>query len=79
MLRSTHSLEGVHAGDLITCRPFDASLKLIEKGYLAPLNDLPGWKTSAMLPNQRGLLMLLQCSVYLWLQLFTVFSTTKII
>ncbi len=35
-------LEGGTAGDLITCRPFDASLKLFEKGYLAPLNDLPG-------------------------------------
>lgn len=28
------------AGDLITCRPFDT--KLHEKGYLAPLGDLPG-------------------------------------
>lgn len=35
-------LEGGTAGDLITCRPFDASLKLFELGYLAPLNDLPG-------------------------------------
>jgi len=35
-------LEGGTAGDLITCRPFDASLKLFEKGYLAPLTDLPG-------------------------------------
>jgi raffinose/stachyose/melibiose transport system substrate-binding protein len=35
-------LEAGTAGDLITCRPFDASLKLYEKGYLAPLNDLPG-------------------------------------
>ncbi|MEX6505220.1 ABC transporter substrate-binding protein [Jiella sp. M17.18] len=30
------------AGDLITCRPFDASLDLYKKGYLAPLNDLKG-------------------------------------
>lgn len=30
------------AGDLITCRPFDASLALFERGDLAPLADLPG-------------------------------------
>ncbi len=30
------------AGDLITCRPFDASLELFNKGQLASLNDLPG-------------------------------------
>ena len=35
-------LEGGTAGDLITCRPFDASLALYDKGYLAPLNDLAG-------------------------------------
>ena len=35
-------LAGGSAGDLITCRPFDASLALFQKGYLAPLNDLPG-------------------------------------
>ncbi|HEY3311066.1 MAG TPA: ABC transporter substrate-binding protein [Anaerolineales bacterium] len=35
-------LEGKTAGDLITCRPFDASLSLFQKGYLAALNDLPG-------------------------------------
>ncbi|HEX9903856.1 MAG TPA: ABC transporter substrate-binding protein [Propylenella sp.] len=35
-------LEGGTAGDLITCRPFDASLDLFNKGYLAPLNDVPG-------------------------------------
>ena len=29
-------LQGGTAGDLITCRPFDASLKLFQKGYLAP-------------------------------------------
>jgi len=33
-------LEGGTAGDIITCRPFDPSLGLFEKGYLAPLNDL---------------------------------------
>ena len=37
-------LEGSSAGDLITCRPFDASLGLFQKGYLASLNDLPGLK-----------------------------------
>ena len=35
-------LAGGTAGDLITCRPFDASLTLFERGDLAPLEDLPG-------------------------------------
>ena len=35
-------LEGGTAGDLITCRPFDASLELFNQAYLASLNDLPG-------------------------------------
>ncbi|MFN8373617.1 MAG: ABC transporter substrate-binding protein [Anaerolineae bacterium] len=35
-------LEGGTAGDLITCRPFDASLNLYNAGYLSSLNDLPG-------------------------------------
>ena len=35
-------LAGGTAGDLITCRPFDASLDLFNKGNLVPLNDLPG-------------------------------------
>ena len=30
------------AGDLITCRPFDASLELYNKGYLTDLSGLPG-------------------------------------
>ena len=30
------------AGDLITCRPFDKSLALFQRGDLASLNDLPG-------------------------------------
>lgn len=34
-------LEGGTAGDIITCRPFDASLELFTKGHLAALNDLP--------------------------------------
>lgn len=33
-------LEGGTAGDLITCRPFDASLDLYNKGYLADLSGL---------------------------------------
>ena len=37
-------LEAGSAGDLITCRPFDASLALYQKGYLASLNDLAGLK-----------------------------------
>jgi raffinose/stachyose/melibiose transport system substrate-binding protein len=35
-------LQGGTAGDLITCRPFDASLALFEDGHLASLNDLAG-------------------------------------
>ena len=30
------------AGDLITCRPYDASLNLFKKGYLEDLTDFPG-------------------------------------
>ncbi len=33
-------LEGGTAGDIITCRPFDASLELFNKGHLAGLSDL---------------------------------------
>ena len=35
-------LEGGNAGDLITLIPFDASLKLYNRGWLASLNDLGG-------------------------------------
>jgi raffinose/stachyose/melibiose transport system substrate-binding protein len=35
-------LDAGSAGDLITCRPFDASLELYNKGHLANLADLPG-------------------------------------
>jgi raffinose/stachyose/melibiose transport system substrate-binding protein len=35
-------LEAGSAGDLITCRPFDASLELYNKGQLADLTSLPG-------------------------------------
>ncbi len=35
-------LDAGSAGDLITCRPFDASLQLFQKGRLASLNDLKG-------------------------------------
>lgn len=35
-------LEGGTAGDFITCRPFDASLQLFQKGYLMDLTSLPG-------------------------------------
>ncbi len=35
-------LEGGTAGDLITCRPFDASLALFDDGHLAGLEDLDG-------------------------------------
>ncbi len=37
-------LEAGSAGDLITCRPFDASLSLYDKGQLASLADLEGMK-----------------------------------
>ncbi|HEY4193174.1 MAG TPA: ABC transporter substrate-binding protein [Mesorhizobium sp.] len=32
------------AGDLITCRPFDASLDLYNKGYLSAVDDVDGMK-----------------------------------
>lgn len=35
-------LNGGTAGDLVTCRPFDASLELFKKGQLAPLTGLKG-------------------------------------
>ncbi len=35
-------LDAGSAGDLITCRPFDASLALYDGGKLADLSDLPG-------------------------------------
>ncbi|RJG43170.1 ABC transporter substrate-binding protein [Mesorhizobium sp. DCY119] len=35
-------LDAGSAGDLITCRPFDASLELYNKGQLADLASLPG-------------------------------------
>jgi raffinose/stachyose/melibiose transport system substrate-binding protein len=35
-------LDAGTAGDLITCRPFDASLQLFQKGKLLALNDLKG-------------------------------------
>src|SRR6218665_3215279 len=35
-------LESGSAGDLITCRPFDASLDLYKKGYLADISTNPG-------------------------------------
>ena len=35
-------LDAGSAGDLITCRPFDASLELFKKGHLVGLNDVAG-------------------------------------
>ncbi len=35
-------LDACSAGDLITCRPFDASLSLYDAGHLADLSDLAG-------------------------------------
>lgn len=37
-------LDAGSAGDLITCRPFDASLSLFQKGQLADLTSLPALK-----------------------------------
>lgn len=37
-------LDAGSAGDLITCRPFDASLELYNKGHLADLSSLDGMK-----------------------------------
>ncbi len=35
-------LDGGTAGDIVACRPFDASLALFKKGQLAAVNDVPG-------------------------------------
>ncbi len=37
-------LDAGSAGDMITCRPFDVSLGLYDKGHLAALQDLEGMK-----------------------------------
>src|SRR5690606_32439 len=37
-------LDAGTAGDIITCRPFDKSLALFDKGQLSSLNDLEGMK-----------------------------------
>ncbi len=37
-------LDAGSAGDLITCRPFDVSLGLYDKGHLAAIQDLDGMK-----------------------------------
>ena len=53
-------LAGGTAGDLITCRPFDASLDLYNKGHLIGLNELDGLANfsevakSAWLPRGRS-------------------------
>ncbi len=36
-------LAGGTAADLIACRPFDASLDLSTKGFLTPVDDVPGF------------------------------------
>lgn len=35
-------LDAGTAGDIITCRPFDASLQLFDKGHLTSVNDIAG-------------------------------------
>ena len=48
-------LDAGSAGDLITCRPFDASLELYNKGQLADLTDLAGdGRTSPTSPSPPG-------------------------
>ncbi len=42
------------AGDLITCRPFDASLELYNQGHLADLSVWPQWPTSRPSRNPPG-------------------------
>jgi raffinose/stachyose/melibiose transport system substrate-binding protein len=42
-------LEGGTAGDLIACRPFDASLTLYQKGHLVPVQGLEGMKNFSAL------------------------------
>jgi len=42
-------LDAGTAGDLVTCRPFDASLQLFKEGHLLPLNELKGVKNFAAL------------------------------
>jgi raffinose/stachyose/melibiose transport system substrate-binding protein len=42
-------LEGGTAGDLIACRPFDASLTLHQKGHLVPVQGLEGMKSFSAL------------------------------
>ncbi len=37
-------LEGGTAADIITCRPFDASLDLYKKGHLLKIDDIPSMK-----------------------------------
>ena len=45
--RAERQLEGGTAGDLITCRPFDASLELFNKGHLAAAErPRRAWRTS---------------------------------
>jgi raffinose/stachyose/melibiose transport system substrate-binding protein len=43
-------LDAGSAGDLITCRPFDASLELYNKGHLADLSALPGMEGFSNVP-----------------------------
>lgn len=35
-------LEAGTAGDIVACRPFDASLQLFQKGQISSVNDIPG-------------------------------------
>ena len=50
----TQRLAEDKAGDLITCRPYDESLQLFQKGYLEDLTDLEGMDNFPVLPRQPG-------------------------
>ncbi len=45
-------LDAGSAGDLVACRPFDASLGLYQKKQLADLTKLPAWRTSRGRPHR---------------------------
>jgi raffinose/stachyose/melibiose transport system substrate-binding protein len=71
-------LEGGTAGDIITCRPFDASLELFNKGRLAGLNDLASmanFSDVAKAPGRQT--MARQHSACPWARLFTALFTTR--
>jgi hypothetical protein len=65
------------AGDLITCRPFDKSLELFNKGHLADLTDLPGMENFSASPSPPGARTMAPPSACRWLRSSTASSTTR--